>query len=379
MKHRLLHSPRGAVAFAVLLLALGIAERGVSRLAAQQPAAAPQYQVDPFWPKMPKGLILGQVSGITVDSRDHIWLIQRPWSLESDEKALNPEAECCREAPPVMEFDADGNYIQGWGGEGAGFEWPKDEHGIFVDHKNNVWLSSAGGPRLRERTENMILKFTRDGKFLMQIGKRGASKGSLDTENFNNAADIFVYPKTNEAFIADGYVNRRVVVIDADTGKFKRMWGAYGNKPDDSAPNGPVYDGPGPQQFNLVHGVRVSDDGLVYVAERRNNRVQVFNVDGTFQKELFVERKTKLLGTAFSIAFSPDPQQQWMYVADAGNGKVHVYDRRTLQERGAFGRIGHYAGEFVFLHNVATDSKGNVYTAEVGTGRRAQKFVRLAR
>ena len=256
---------------------------------------------------------------------------------------------------------------------------PADEHGIFVDHRNNVWLSSAGGPRLRDRTENHILKFTREGKFLMQVGKRGASKGSLDTENFNNAADIYVYPKTNEVFIADGYVNRRVVVLDADTGKFKRMWGAYGNTPDDTAPNGPVYDGPGPQQFNLVHGIRVSDDGLVYVAERRNNRVQVFTLDGKFQREIFVERKTKLLGTAFSIAFSPDPQQQFLYVADAGNGKVHIYDRRGMQEVGAFGRIGHYAGEFVFLHNVASDSRGNIYTAEVGTGRRAQKFVRMSR
>ncbi len=224
----------------------------------------------------------------------------------------------------------------------------------------------------------MLLKFTRDGKFLFQVGKRGQSKGSLDRENFNNAADIYVYPKTNEAFIADGYVNRRVVVLDAETGAFKRMWGAYGNVPDDKAPNGPLYDGPGAQQFNLVHGVRVSNDGLVYVAERTNNRVQVFSIDGTFQREIFIERKTKLLGTAFSIAFSPDPQQQFMYVADAGNGKVHIFDRKGLQEVGAFGRIGHYAGEFVFLHNVATDSKGNVYTAEVGTGRRAQKFVRLA-
>jgi hypothetical protein len=363
--------------FLAILTSLAVAERFAARVAAQRPPAAPHYDVDPFWPKMPKGWILGQVSGITVDSRDHIWLIQRPWSLESDEKAQNPEAECCREAPPVMEFDADGNYIQGWGGPGQGYEWPRDEHGIFVDHKNNVWISSAGGPRLRERTENMILKFTRDGTFIFQVGKRGASKGSLDTENFNNAADIFVYPKTNEAFIADGYVNRRVVVLDADTGRFKRMWGAYGNTPDDNAPNGPVYEGPGPQQFNLVHGVRVSGDGLVYVAERRNNRMQVFTIDGKFQRELFVERKTKLLGTAFSVAFSPDPQQELLYLADAGNGRIHMYERRTLQEIGSFGRIGHYAGQFVFLHNVATDSKGNVYTAEVGTGRRAQKFVRV--
>ncbi len=186
-------------------------------------------------------------------------------------------------------------------------------------------------PRLRERTENQILKFTQTGKFLMQIGRRGKSKGSLDTENFNNAADIYVSPKTNEVFVADGYVNRRVIVLDADTGKFKRMWGAYGNTPDDTAPNRLADEGPGPQQFNLVHGVRVSNDGLVYVADRMNNRMQVFSVDGKFQREIFVERKTKLLGTSFSVAFSPDPQQEYLYLADAGNGKVHIYERKTLR------------------------------------------------
>jgi DNA-binding beta-propeller fold protein YncE len=325
---------------------------------------------------MPSQWILGQVAGLAVDAGDHVWIIQRPWSLNDDEKAGNPDAACCTPAPPVMEFDAAGNYIQGWGGEGAGYEWPKDEHTIFVDYKDNVWISSAGGPRLRERTENHILKFTRAGKFLLQVGHRGASKGSLDTENFNNAADIYVYPKTNEVFVADGYVNRRVIVLDADTGKFKRMWGAYGNKPDDTAPNTPRDDGPGAQQFNLVHGVRVSDDGLVYVADRRNNRMQVFSIDGTFQREIFVERKTKLLGTSFSVAFSRDPQQQYLFLADAGNGRIHIYNRRTLEEVGGFGRIGHYAGQFVFLHNVSIDSKGDVYTAEVGTGRRVQKFVR---
>jgi DNA-binding beta-propeller fold protein YncE len=274
-----------------------------------------------------------------------------------------------------MEFDAAGNYLQGWGGEAPEYEWPKDEHTIHVDYKGNVWISSAGGPRLRERTENQILKFTQAGKFLFQVGRRGKSKGSLDTDNFNNAADIFVYPKTNEVFVADGYVNRRVIVLDADTGKFKRMWGAYGNAPDDAAPNKLANEGPGPQQFNLVHGVRVSNDGLVYVADRMNNRMQVFTIDGKFQREIFVERATKLLGTSFSVAFSPDAAQQYLYLADAGNGRVHIYDRKTLEEVGKFGRIGRYAGEFIFLHNVATDSKGNLYAAEVGTGRRVQKFI----
>jgi hypothetical protein len=207
-----------------------------------------------------------------------------------------------------MEFDQTGNFIQGWGGPGRVTSGPRTST-PFTWTPKTTSDPSAGGPRLRERTENQILKFTRTGKFLLQVGRRGMSKGSVDTENFNNAADLYVYAKTNEVFIADGYVNRRVIVIDADTGKFKRMWGAYGNRPDDSAPNGPAYDGPGPQQFNLVHGIRVSDDGLVYVAERRNNRMQVFTTDGKFVREVFVERKTKLLGTAFSVAFTRSDQQ----------------------------------------------------------------------
>jgi DNA-binding beta-propeller fold protein YncE len=224
--------------------------------------------------------------------------------------------------------------------------------------------------------ENQLLKFTSDGTFLLQIGRRGASEGSFDTANLNNAADMYVYPATNELFVADGYVNRRVIVFDADTGEFRRMWGAYGNAPDDEVPNRPQYEGPGSPQFNTVHGVRVSDDGLVYVADRLNNRVQIFSLEGDFQREFFIERSTRLLGTAFSIAFSEDARQEYLYVADAGNGRVHILDRVTLEEVSAFGRIGHYAGQFVFLHNVAVDSRGNVYTAEVGGGRRVQKFVR---
>jgi DNA-binding beta-propeller fold protein YncE len=364
-----------AAGVVTVLVGLAVSERALERTAVAQRKAPPAFQVDPMWPKMPKQWILGQVSGLAVDARDHVWILQRPWSLADDEKATNPEAPCCTAAPPVMEFDAAGNYLQGWGGPGDGYEWPADEHTIHIDYKGNVWISSAGGPRLPTRKENQILKFTQRGAFLMQVGHRGMSKGSLDTDNFNNAADIYVYPKTNEVFVADGYVNRRVIVLDADTGKFKRMWGAYGNPPDDAAPNR-LQDEGAPQQFNLVHGVRVSDDGLVYVADRRNNRMQVFTIDGTFQREIFVERKTKLLGTSFSVAFSPDPRQEYLYLADAGNGRVHIFDRQTLEEVGNFGRIGHYAGEFVFLHNVAVDSKGDLYTAEVGGGRRVQKFLR---
>ena len=367
-----------AVTLITVAIALEAAALVVGKVAhAQKESGVPQFQVDPFWPKIPKQWILGQVSGLDVDAQNHVWIIQRPWSINNDEKAQNPEAECCREAPPVMEFDNAGNYLQGWGGKPAGdeYEWPLDEHFVHVDYKGNVWISSAGGPHLRDGKENFILKFSKSGKFIMQIGRRGMSKGSLDTRNFNNAADIAVYAKTNEAFIADGYINRRVIVIDADTGKFKRMWGAYGNIPDDQAPKTRVDEGPGPQQFNLVHGVKVSADGLVYVNDRMNNRIQIFTIDGTFQREIFIERKTKLLGTSFATAFSPDPLQRWLYEADAGNGKVHIYDRKSMREVGSFGRIGHYAREFVFMHNLATDSTGNIFVAEVGTGHRVQKFL----
>jgi len=363
----------GLLAAAFLLIGV---EQQLSITVDAQGRRVPNYVVDAAWPQMPRQWTLGQVAGVAVDANDHVWIIQRPWSLESDEKAANPEAECCTAAPPVMEFTAQGTYVQGWGGPAPGYEWPADEHGIHVDYKGNVWISSAGGPRLRERVENQLLKFTRDGKFILQIGKRGQSKGSLDTANLNNAADMFVYRATNELFVADGYVNRRVIVFDADTGAFKRMWGAYGKPPDDSVSNRPQYSGEPQQQFSTVHGIRVSNDGHVYVADRMNNRVQLFSVDGKFEREVFIERPTQLLGTAFSVGFSPDAAQQYLYVADAGNGRIHILDRQTLQEVGKFGRIGRYAGQFVFLHNLAIDSNGNVYTSEVGGGRRVQKFNR---
>jgi len=337
--------------------------------------SVPSYVVDPFWPTMPDEWVLGQVAGLAVDDRDHVWVLQRPWSLTSDELAQNPEARCCRPAPPVMEFTPEGVFVQGWGGEGEGYDWPADEHGIHVDYMGNVWISSAGGPRMGSRTENQLLKFSRDGTFLLQIGRRGESQGSQDTANLNNAADMYVHPPTNELFVADGYVNRRVIVFDVNTGEYRRMWGAYGNPPDDAVPNGPAYEGAGASQFNTVHGIRVSHDGRVYVADRRNNRIQVFTLDGTFEQEVFIERETRLLGTAFSVAFSPDPEQRHLYVADAGNGRIHILDRESLDIRSHFGRIGRYAGEFVFLHNVAVDSRGNIYTSEVGGGRRVQKFL----
>jgi DNA-binding beta-propeller fold protein YncE len=325
----------------------------------------PKFEPDPSWPKpLPNNWMLGQVAGIFVDSHDHIWVTSRPRTLDTNDlyAAQNPpQADCCIPAPPILEFDQEGNVVQGWGGPGAGYEWPDNEHGMFVDYKENVWI---GGNAVGKDTN--ILKFTKTGKFLLQIGHHGKSGGSDDTENLNRPAGIVVYPKTNEVFVADGYANRRVIVFDADTGAYKRHWGAYGNKPDDSVPRTRVYEGPGSPQFNTVHGIRISNDDLVYVGDRVNNRIQVFKPDGTFVKEGYIERKTSSPeGTAFDIAFSPGQQQQFLYVPDGSNKKVQILNRDTLEVLGFFGgHGGHGTGDFFHIHSIATDSKGNIYLGE---------------
>jgi hypothetical protein len=317
---------------------------------------------------------MGELGAVFVDATDHIWVISRPRTLTADQIGASltpPTSECCVPAPPVIEFDQEGRVVQSWGGPGPGYEWPANEHGIFVDYKGNVWL---GGNTANQ--DSQILKFTHDGKFLMQIGRAKASKGSLDTENFNRPAQIWVWEKTNEVFVADGYQNRRVIVFDADTGKFKRMWGAYGNKPDDSVTRDRVAEGPrGSEQFNIVHGVAIANDGLVYVSDRVNNRIQVFTLEGKFIKEGFIARGTlDSRGTAFAVAFSPDRDQKFLIVPDGANDKVRVLDRQTLRVLDSWGRAGPYAGQWHWLHSLALDSKGNLYTAE-SRGNRLQKFV----
>jgi DNA-binding beta-propeller fold protein YncE len=335
----------------------------------------PSFQIDPYWPKpLPNKWMLGQVSGIFVDAEDHIWVTNRPRTLDNNDKYASlapPQADCCAPAPPVLEFDEAGNFLSGWGGPGPRYEWPDNEHGIFVDYKQNVWI---GGNAPGKDTN--ILKFTAAGKFLLQIGHHGITGGSNDTENLNRPAGIFVYEKTNEVFVADGYGNRRIIVFDADTGKYKRHWGAYGNKPDDSAPHTRLFSGPGPKQFDTVHSVRISNDDLVYVADRVNNRIQVFKPDGNFVKEGFIERGTSAPeGTAFDLAFSPDKQQQYLYVADGSNKKVHILKRETLEVVGFFGGFGgRGTGQFFHLHSMATDSKGNVFIGE-SLGMRVQKWI----
>jgi DNA-binding beta-propeller fold protein YncE len=223
----------------------------------------------------------------------------------------------------------------------------------------------------------MLLKFTTAGKFLLQIGHSGKSRGNSDTANVHQAADAFLFRPSNELFVADGYANQRVVVFDGNTGAFKRMWGAFGNVPatPESASTAPQRTEGGPPQFGLVHSIKVSNDGLAYVADRSNKRVQVFTKDGEYRTQVMIGAGTTAAQTAAGLAFSPDEQQRVLYVADLGNAQVVMLDRRTLTPIGSFGKRGSSPGEFDILHHLAVDSHGNVYTAEIGKNRRAQKFV----
>jgi DNA-binding beta-propeller fold protein YncE len=345
----------GKVLCGALLFAAGVGSIGrvVEAQDVKYPVNVPSFQFDPTWPKM-DSLKIGMLMGLAVDSHDHIWLLHRQSTIAAKDKA--------QQAPPVVELDADGNFVQGWGGPGEGYEWSKGhEHGIFVDYKDNVWIGSAEVGSNKE--ENQVLKFTKTGKFLMQIGHRGKSTGSNDPENLRGAADIYVDPKNNEAYVADGYGNHRVIVFDADTGAFKRLWGAYGSKPDDSNPGGPDY----AAQFGIVHQAVVSKDGLVYVADHTGGRIQVFTPDGKFVKERELGRYTKPRAGTVSIVFSVDPRQQFLYVADLRRWVIDVLDRQTLQTVAQVGHQGDQPGEFMNPHNMASDSKGNLYVADMGT------------
>ncbi|HSL22747.1 MAG TPA: hypothetical protein VK886_14540 [Vicinamibacterales bacterium] len=363
----------------VVVLALAAAERALARRAAFQPQAvqAPRFEVDPFWPKpLPNHWLLGSAIGVSVDDQDHVWIVHRGGAT------LNPRTEmgaatdpktaeaCCVPAPPVLEFDPAGNLVGHWGGPGEGYEWPLSNHGITVDYKGNVWI---GG---NDAKDAHVLKFTKAGKFLMQFGHQGKSGGSNDTQSFGRVAKIFVDPRQNEAYIADGYGNKRIAVIDADTGRFKRFWGAYGNKPDDTPLGRYNPDEPPAQQFrNPVHCAELSNDGLLYVCDRPNDRIQVFKPDGTFVKEVFIAKRTLGDGSVWDIAFSKDPQQRFLYLADGKNEKIYIIQRDTMQILTSFGDGGRQPGQFFGVHSIATDSKGNIYTTETYEGKRLQKFV----
>jgi DNA-binding beta-propeller fold protein YncE len=397
---------RYSVVAAGIALAVAAATLSNDDAQAQAPRPAtrvPVFEADPSWPKLPNNWVVGHVASVAVDRNDHVFMLHRPNTV--------PEAQRKSAAPPVLEFDASGAFVNAWGGQGQGYDWPDSEHGIAVDYKNNVWIGGSApvAPSLRNLDDDMLLKFDSKGKFLLQIGGRTTSKGNADTKSVHQSADVFVWPKTNEAFVADGYGNRRVIVFDADTGAFKRMWGAFGNTPIDvtpapraggaggaantgrgaPAPGGAArgggaaaaaaptdIEGLGPGQFGgPVHAVKVSNDGLVYVADRPNRRVQVFTPEGKYVTQVFINRAGPAAQSAAGLAFSPDAQQQFLYVADYGNSRIAVVERKSLQVLYQFGQRSEKPGDFQGLHHLAIDSKGNLYTGEVAPGARAQRFI----
>jgi hypothetical protein len=360
--------------------AMVIVSAEVASTAIAAAADVPEFEVDPFWPKpLPNNWALGQVAGVAVDARDHVWIIQRPRSLSNNEKvaALNPPAgKCCIPAPPVIEFDPEGNVVKAWGGPGQGYEWPKQEHGIRIDEQDNVWL---GG---NAKEDGAVLKFTRDGKFVMQIGRAGPRKGDNDTTQLGQPADFWI--DADEVYISDGYGNHRVIVFDAATGAYKRHWGAYGKRPADEAnvtssdPGGHAgYDPKAPpsQMFsNPVHCVKIAKDGLIYICDRTNNRVQVFRKDGSFVREWVYLKDTLASGSVWDLYLWPDREQSFFVNVDGTNNEMRVVRRADGEVVGTYGRYGHSAGQFYGVHNVAIDSRGNVFTTEVFEGKRIQRW-----
>jgi DNA-binding beta-propeller fold protein YncE len=373
----------------VLLIILGISRAKLEEASAgESETLVPMFEVDPFWPRpLPHHWLIGSAVGVTVDSRDHIFIIHRPESLNSATEvgaaAVPPTGDCCIPAPHILEFDPAGNLVGHFGGPGEGYDWPETNHGITADPKDNLWIGGSGAD------DSHVLVFSREGKFLHQFGSPRARRSedykedkpkwianSHDRESFGLVTEISFSADSNEAFVADGYLNTRVAVLDATTGEFKRYWGAYGNEPNDEDlglynPNAPL-----PRQFRSpVHCAEPSLDDLVYVCDRSNNRIQVFELDGTFVKEKRIAQNTLAAGSVWDIAFSKDPKQQYMFVADGQNMKVYVLDRESLEILTSFGDGGRQPGQFFGVHNVATDSKGNIYTVETYEGKRLQKFV----
>ena len=398
-----------SLVFAFLTLAVGQALLDKAVASAQSGEPVPVFEVDPTWPKpLPNNWVIGGVVGVSVDPMDRIWIMHRPSFIAANERAAADglSSVCCFPAPPVLAFDQSGNLVKAWGPQRKpsspgsaisesteivpGWEhWAQSEHGIYVDYKGFVWTGGNG------QKDSRVLKFTQDGKFVMEIGGfapygtngpgHDGGPDSHDTKYFNKPATMVVDPGTDELYVADGYGNRRVIVFDANTGEYKRHWGAYGNEPDENDTyndrRGGVDTDYDPNivstQFGrATHGVRVSSDGTrVYVADRTNNRVQAFRTDGTYLSEGFIDRYALGFGSAFDLALSPDPEQRFIYTADGMNQRVVVLQRDTMEILTSFGRGGPYPGQMYALHSIATDSRGNVYTGETLHGRRVQRWL----
>jgi hypothetical protein len=371
---------------------LGLALLGGSAFSLVRAASddVPRYKVDPYWPQeLPNNWIMGQVAGISVDRQDHIWVLQRPRSSTKDELGAAqtpPRNDCCVTTPSVLEFDTAGKVIRSWGGAGFVPDWPSGEHAIYVDKGGNVWIS---GSSVDDRE---VLKFTPEGKQLLEIGRKSKErKNNQDTTMLGRVAGIDVDDAVHEVYLADGYLNNRIVVYDSNTGVYKRGWGAYGIPLSEvtntiegvegdvpAAGSIPPYapgDPPDKQFRSPVHCVRLSADGLVYVCDRHNNRVQVFTKQGKFLSEFFLRTNTLGNGSTWTLTFSRDPQQKYLFVVDGENNRIAIVRRSDGVEVGSFGHSGRNAGQFHWVHQIGIDSKGNLYTGEVDTGKRVQKFI----
>jgi hypothetical protein len=370
-------TPATAIAALAACLFVPLAAHAQSATAAVAPGSPtadrlPIYEIDPTWPPtLPNDWILGDIRGLFVDDQDHLWVIHMPSSLTPQEigAAVKPPiADCCFPAPPVLELDAEGKVLRTWGGPGEGYTWYDQEHGIYIDHNGFVWTGTSNGMH--------VMKFTRDGKHVLTIGTPGVNKGSNDPDHLGGPANFYVEPKTNELFIADGYINKRVVVYDAATGKYKRHWGAYGKVPNDTEKyQYPVRVTDPPQQYSTLHGLVGSKDGLIYVSDRRGNRIQVFRQNGEFLMEKFVRPETGGSGSGFSLQFSRDAGQSILYLMDGTNQRVWMLRRKDLAILDRFGKPGRQAGEFIRAHMIAIDSKNRMYTGEAGNGRRMQRWI----
>lgn len=362
-----------------------------SEMVAPKGTPMPRFKVDAAWPDMPDDMIIGQVSGVAVDGDDDVWIVHRPQSLTPTDTGLAASpavAVCCRPAPPVVRFSSDGKYLAGWGGPDSApsiagvTQWPTSLHGIFVDKDKTVWFGGNG------KDDHVVMNYTADGKFLRAIGSRGATGGNLDRAKLGNPSDVNV--SEGETLISDGYINKRIVGFNAKSLAFEGYWGPYAKSPaggeragafdpSHAASSETPPDADAPDFGGIVHCVVPAKDGTLYVCDRNNNRAQMFRRDKagklSFVKTLSIAAATRGTGTVTDIAFSPDPQQKYLYVADMMNGRIWILLRATHEVLGSVGRIGRYAGEFTWLHSIATDSEGNIYATEVNTGRRVQKLV----
>lgn len=394
-----------AVAGVILLLGGGVACTQSAQVAAPSGQGAlvaletevlapgkpyPRFKVDAGWPVMPPDLLLGQVSGVAVDADDDVWVVHRPHSLGATDVGLTtnpPSAVCCRPAPTVVRFSKDGRYLAGWGGPETGpvidgvNQWPASVHGVFVDSDKTVWFGGNGDG------DHAVLNFTADGKFIRSFGRKGKTAGNGDETTLGNPADV--YHGNGQVLIADGYINKRVMRFESEGGAFGGYWGAYGESPSGGSRAGSfdqsqatsTTDGgadPASRTFgDIVHCVVPTNDGHVYVCDRRNNRAQLFKqgADGalTFLRDIVIAPETGGTRTVTDIALSPDGR--FVYVADMMNSRIWILERETHTAIAAIGRTGRQAGQFTWLHSIAVDSTGDLYVSEVNTGRRVQKLV----